>query len=221
MKQVSISVTVKPQTPLVPPGIHPFVLQAIYGIGTQPGSNGNKPKNTIVLLFELPEQAPLEYTEDDGSVTRKPRVVSKWYNLSFNENADLRKHLEGLRGRPFTNQELVFFTLDKALGSTGNLSVIHKKKQDGTMKSEVSGLFSKNPGQIIKGTIPKQVFSVDQLENAAELKSCGIPEWVAKFVEKSDEYITLLSAPVQHSKTFPDENSDTESVEASDDSCPF
>ena len=218
MKPVSISVPVKPQTPLVPPGIHPFVLQAIYGIGTQPGSNGNKPKNTIVLLFELPEQAPLEYTEDDGSVTRKPRVVSKWYNLSFNENADLRKHLEGLRGRPFTNQELVEFTLDKALGATGNLSVFHKKKNDGTLRSDVSGLFSKNPGQVIKGTLPKQVFSVAQLENAAELKSCGIPEWVAKFVEKSDEYINLLSNPTQKQADAVDSN---ESVEASDDSCPF
>ena len=195
MKQVSITVPTKPQTPLVPPGVHPFVLQAIYGIGTQPGTNGNKPKNTVILMFELPDQPPLEFTEDDGSVTRKPRVVSKWYNLSFNENADLRKHLEGLRGRPFTEQELGAFNLDKALGATGNLSVVHKKKMDGTMRAEVAGLFCKNAGQNIKGTLAKEVFSVLALENAAELKTCGIPEWVTKFVEKSDEYIALLSAP--------------------------
>ena len=206
MKPVSIKVPTKPQTPLIPAGIHPFTICGVYCIGTIPGKGGFEPKNTVLVAFELPDADPLEFKENDGTITRKPRMLSKRYNLSFNEKAKLRIDLESLRGRPFTADEVNSFDLAKVVGACGNLNVMHKTGQDKVF-TDITGLFAKNKGQVIVGSLEQQVFSIFSLENAAELKGCNLPEWIQKLVETSDEYITLLSKPVQRSKTFPDENS--------------
>ncbi len=194
MKPLTIKVPTKPQTPLVPPGMHAFVIVGIYCVGTVPRKGGFEPQNTVILAFELPEAPPLEFRENDGTITRKPRMISKKYNLSFNEKAKLRIDLESLRGRPFTKEEADTFQLEKLLGQYGNLNVMHKPN-NGNVFAEVTGLFGKNKGQVINGTLPREVFSVFSLENAAELASCKIPEWVQNLVKTSDEYINLLSNP--------------------------
>jgi hypothetical protein len=174
--------------------MHPFVIVGIYCVGTLPGKGGFEPKNTVILAFELPEVEPLEFREDDGTITRKPRMISKRYNLSFNEKAKLRIDLESLRGRPFTKEEADSFQLEKLLGVTGNLNVMHKPGQDKVF-ADVTGLFGKHKGQVITGTMPKEVFSVFSLENAAELAGCLLPEWIQKLVQTSEEYINLVSNP--------------------------
>lgn len=63
--------------------------------------------------------------------TRKRFVVSKQYNVSLNEKATLRKHLQSWRGRPFTKEELLDLDLEKLVGAPCELVIEHNIKDEG------------------------------------------------------------------------------------------
>lgn len=59
---------------------------------------------------------------DDGTMHR----LSKFYNLSLNENANLRKDLDRWRGKPFTDEELAEgWDVEAVIGAQCQLQVIH------------------------------------------------------------------------------------------------
>jgi hypothetical protein len=62
---------------------------------------------------------------DDG----RPFIVQKRYTASLNEKATLRKELESWRGRPFTQEELDAFDLDKLIGANCQLNIQHVTKE--------------------------------------------------------------------------------------------
>lgn len=191
MKPVVIKAKLKPEHPIIEAGLHPFVIQGVYHVGTIPGSGGFDAKNTLVIVFELPEVAPIESKDDKGHLKLLPRVLSKRYTLSFNSKARLRIELESLRGKPFTEDEAKTFEVQRLLGAGGQLQVMHTHKDDRTF-ANVNALLPAPKGVKYKGSLDQVCFSVDCLENAAELDGQHIPDWIKELVKKSEEYNDLL-----------------------------
>src|SRR5512137_2586226 len=115
----------------VEPGSYIARCVRIVFLGTQAGKFGSKEK--VMIQWELPTEL-IEGGEFDG----KPRFVSDTYNATIGEGSNLRKVLEGWRGKAFTEEELEVFDLKNILGVPCNLSIIHdennKAKIDGVSK---------------------------------------------------------------------------------------
>lgn len=62
----------------------------------------------------------------------RPYSISKEYTASIGPKANLRKDLEAWRGRPFTEEEILGFSLDKILGMSCLLGIVHTSKSDKT-----------------------------------------------------------------------------------------
>src|SRR3990167_3685661 len=60
-------------------------------------------QHQVVLAFEVAE------TADEGPFAGNRMTISKFYTLSLSEKANLRKDLEGWRGKSFTESELEGF----------------------------------------------------------------------------------------------------------------
>jgi len=81
-----------------------------------------KKSHKVMLTFELPEELEVFYI-DKGL---EPYAVSKTYTLSMFKDSNLRKDLEGWRGKGFTEQEAEAFDITVLLGLPCMLSVIHE-----------------------------------------------------------------------------------------------
>jgi hypothetical protein len=75
--------------------------------------------------------------EDNG----EPYEHSEWLTLSLGEKAKLRWLLESWRGKPFTEDELVGFDVEKLIGVPAYVQIIHRpKKTTGEPKAEVKAI---------------------------------------------------------------------------------
>ena len=86
----------------IPSGTIQAICIWCYDIGThetQFGTEEPKMKQKVIITFEVQS----ERIEIDGEDL--PRVISHTYNLSLHEKAILCKHLEGFRGKVFTEEE--------------------------------------------------------------------------------------------------------------------
>lgn len=107
----------------IPAGTYMAVCTQIVDLGLQPGSaQYPSPKHKIMVRFEIPS----ERIQIDGKDL--PAIISTRYTASMNEKAILRKHLESWRGRKFTDQEAEDFDVEKLLGVSVMLSVVHSEK---------------------------------------------------------------------------------------------
>ena len=71
-------------------------------------------------------------TEDVHEDTNKPYEVSQIYTLSLHEKAKLCQHLEAWRGRKFSDAEKQGFDVEKLIGVSCQLQVVHKITDGGT-----------------------------------------------------------------------------------------
>lgn len=106
-----------------PSGSHIAVCNLVADCGIQPGSQAfPNPKRKLYLRFEIPGER-VEY-EKNGKQVEGPLTIGSFYTASMNEKATLRKHLEGWRGKGFTDAEAAAFDISKLLGQACMLSVI-------------------------------------------------------------------------------------------------
>ena len=107
-----------------PVGSHVARCIRLIDIGTQRGEYQGKTtwKPQVIIAWELPYEI-MEATEERDAA---PFVVSKFYTLSLDEKANLRKHLSSWRGRDFTKNELKGFDLHNILNQPCMLSIIDK-----------------------------------------------------------------------------------------------
>jgi len=188
MKPFNTPVPVKKQH-VVPSGLTPFTIYAIYHVGLISWSkDSTETTDTLILGLELPELPALEYKEQDGSVTKKPQTLNPRFRFSMSPKANIRKLLEGWRGKAFSEAEASAFQVASLLGKSGLVNVIHKQRGDKTF-ADVGALMKGKP---VVGTLKPIAFSVRQLENASELANVGLPPWIVKIVESSEDYMELL-----------------------------
>lgn len=219
MKQISIKVPQKKETAPVPAGLHPFVLYGCYHVGVIPSKGGFDAKDTVILAFELPEVEPLKYKEEDGTMTLKPRIMSKRFNLSFHEKSTLRLQLESWRGRAFTDEEMKSFELQKLLGASGQLQVMHQNREGKTYAS-VTNLLPAPKGTKYKGTLAQQLFSIHALDHAEELNQFNLPEWIEDLIKSSEDYQDLVRSGGRRQQEEV-VNNQQENADSNEDDIPF
>ena len=113
-----------------PAGLHQAVCCDVVDMGILEVSYAGKTKkqHKVRLVWQLDEQ-----TDE-----LKPFIAQKRYTASLHEKANLRKDLESWRGRPFTDDELASFDLEKLLGANAQLNIQHVQRNGETYANVIS-----------------------------------------------------------------------------------
>lgn len=183
----------KPSGPhfLVPAGSHIARCFQVVDIGTREDTYEGKPRTRRVvrITWELPD----ELIEKDGKSL--PAVISKNYTLSLHEKSGLRKDLEAWRGKAFTPEELKGFDISELCGQPALLSVVHKQKQDGEARADVSSV-AKPPKGLECGiqVNPSMEYSVASHDQASFDK---LPQFLRDQIMTSAEWLAQMKEAAQ------------------------
>jgi hypothetical protein len=112
-----------------PEGLHQAVCVDVVDLGLVEGPWGAKP--TVEIRWEL------DLTHEE---TGRPFLVSKRYTLTLNEKGNLRPMLEAWLARKFTPQELEGFDLEKLLGVSCQLQLVHVLTERGAVFANVQAV---------------------------------------------------------------------------------
>jgi hypothetical protein len=108
---------------------------------------GDSVKHQVYIRWQIPGER-LEY-EKDGQKVEGPMTIGGYYTLSLSEKANLRKVLQGWRGKEFTAEEAAKFDIAAVLGKPCTLNVIHKTGNDGKVRAKIDSV-----GPQMKGLAP-------------------------------------------------------------------
>jgi hypothetical protein len=161
-----------------PAGSHIAVCNMVVDCGIQPGSQAfPAPKRKLYVRFEIPAER-VEY-EKDGKQVEGPLTIGSFYTASMNEKATLRKHLEGWRGKSFTDEEAAAFDVSALLGKAAMLSVI-ESEHGGKTYSNIAGI-----GKLPKGLpVPEAenaLLYFDSESSPSDLDK--LPKWLREKIE--------------------------------------
>lgn len=161
-----------------PAGSHIAVCNLIADLGLQPGSGMYPdPKHQVFIRFEIAEER-VEY-DKDGKHYDLPVVIGQTFTASMHEKANLRKQLEGWRGRKFSDDEAEAFDVSAILGKGCMLNVVENVKGD-KVYANISSI-----GQLPKGIVAPKAenellyFADDNLGTFDKL-----PEWLKEKINK-------------------------------------
>jgi len=148
----------------VPAGTSQGACYDVWDLGWQRSvyQGEEKVQHKIVIAFEIDEAIP------SGEYAGKRMTINAWYTLSLHKKSTLRAVLESWRGRPFTEEELKGFDLEKLIGVNAMLGIIHKGEGDAA-KVRISSI-----SKLIKNAQPM----------VPENKR-SFPDWVKEFQFKS------------------------------------
>lgn len=183
----------------LPQGVHNAICYAMYDLGTQHTEYKGEAKQThqVLLMWEVPSER-IEI-EKDGQKVNMPRVISKKYTLSLGEKANLRRDLQGWRGRAFTAEELANFDITKILGVSCMIQVLHTVAKNGNTYANITSIMPlmKGAPSVINES-PLRFYSIP--DHGGSIPE-GTPKWVAEMIRASIEWesITPASEPVSAS----------------------
>ena len=106
---------------LVSQGMHSAVCIWVVDMGMQETNYGDKHK--IYIQFEVDETINIDGKD-------KPMVIGNKYTLSLHEKSNLRKVLEGWRGKAFTPEEEAGFDIKYLLGKPCLLNITHNGRPE-------------------------------------------------------------------------------------------
>lgn len=155
---------------LVPAGMHPAVCDMMVDLGLQEQHSqlyGDSVKHQVYLRWQIPGER-LEY-EKDGVKVEGPMTIGAYFTLSLHEKAQLRKVLQGWRGKEFTAEEAKKFDISAVLGKPCTLVVLHKTGGDGKTRAKVDSV-----GPVMKGMEAAQIEGEAILYDGGEEQS---PVW--------------------------------------------
>lgn len=196
----------------VPAGSHIAVCNMVVDIGLQPGSLlYPDPKHKVYIRFETPNERV--ESERDGRKFDGPQVVGATFTASMHEKANLRKQLEGWRGRKFTDEEAGTFDVASILGKPCMLNVVETVKE-GKVYTNIASISPIPKGvPLPEPENPLILFTEDVPDSFQSL-----PEWLRKKINErilpKGENTTGVSA--DHSKYDFDQ-----STAITDDDIPF
>jgi hypothetical protein len=187
---------------LVPNGVHLSRCYSIVDLGTQADQFGLSHK--IDIRFEVhgedDEGKPLH--TDSG----EPLSINKNYRISLAEKANLRRDLESWRGKPFTKEEEMGFTVKSVLGVWAMISVIQEvSKKNGNLYASITTI-TPVPKQM-KANLPEghndlRLFDLDEFRQEDFNK---LSEYHKKIISLCPEYQKLnISDPVVKAGSFSD-----------------
>jgi hypothetical protein len=115
----------------------------------------------------------------------RPMIISREYKASLHEKSQLRKDLEGWRGKSFTEAELAGFEGKQLLGKTCLLSVMHATR-DGKTYANVAAISGLPKGMEAPKAENETLFL--DLENFDESVFQKLSKYVQATIEKSPEF---------------------------------
>lgn len=145
-----------------PIGMHQAVCSMVCDIGTHKGEYQGRQtmRHQIVIIWEINEKKQF------GKFAGERFQLSRFYTLSLDQKATLRKDLQSWRGQPFTSEELKGFDIERLKGANCFLNVIHVED-----KAKISAITPLAKGMAkIEPTLTQE------------------PEWIAKMRERSLEH---------------------------------
>ena len=165
--------------PLLESGTYPAVCIGIIDIGEHENNMYDNTARKVIIMWELPG----ETMENDGEI--ESRVMSETYTASLSEKANLRKMLDGWRGRPFTQEELRGFDLRNILGIPCLLGTVVKENNGGRQFAKI-GTVSKLPKGFPAPMArnPQIIFDLDDPNHDME----ALPKWIQDRIKESITY---------------------------------
>lgn len=163
-----------------PEGSHPAICYRIVDIGTQASTFDGETRQVhqVVISWQL--------TGEDRQSNGEPFTMTKWYTASFHPKSKLRIDLEAIRGRKFTPEELSGFDLERVVGSSCLMGIVHDIKADGNVKAKISSLM-KLPKGMETGALelPKVFFDLDRFDDTVFE---NLPPWLQSRIVVSPEW---------------------------------
>lgn len=186
-----MSITAKNQptadfTP-VPAGTYVARCYSMIQLGTHEEEYMGQKKelNKVRITWELPTELKV-FKEGEEE---KPYSISKEFTLSMYEKANLRKFLEGWRGKGFTESEAEAFDITVLIGKACMVSVIHKTSKNGKVYADISSVTTIPKGLVVPPQINESFeFS---FEDFNEEKLATLPDWLKEKITTSQEYYSL------------------------------
>jgi hypothetical protein len=164
----------------------------------------DKEMNKARIYWELPTETKA-FKEGEEA---KPYSVSKEFTLSMHEKSNLRKFLEGWRGKGFSEEEAKKFDITKLLGVSCLLSIVHKTSKDGKVYANISSVSTLPKGMVCPPLV-SEVFEFTYTPFSQE-KFDKLPDWLKDKIKLSKEYRELEEPNHQETKsdTSTDDNED-------------
>lgn len=173
----------------VPAGTYAARCYSMIHIGTVTENymGEDKEMNKVRITWELPTELKV-FKEENGE---QPYSVSKEFTLSMHEKANLRKFLEGWRGKGFTEEEAKSFDITKLLGKPCLLSIIHKANKQGNQYATISGVSTLPKGMDCPAQINKNFeFTWDEF---SQEKFDSLPDYLKEKMRTSREYRNVVA----------------------------
>lgn len=160
------------------PGMHLAVCNLVADVGLQPGSRQfPNPKRKVYIRFEIPGER-VSY-EKDGREIEGPITIGSFYTASMNEKAQLRKHLEGWRGRAFTDEQAADFDVSSILGKPCMLSLV-ESSEGGKTYTNIASI-----GSLPKGIEPpKPENTLLYYDEERPQQFDALPKWLREKIEQ-------------------------------------
>ena len=170
--------------PMLDEGGYLARVYSIVDIGIHNTNFGEK--HQVVISWELPTELG-----DDG----RPYAQSRFYTMSLNEKANLRKDLESMKGK-IPNDKLedptfVDSIFTKLLGTPAQLSVSQYTNKDGYLRNGIEGI-----GKPMKGvSIPEAVNDtvLFDLEHYDQKIYNNLPDWLKAKIDEGKPRFDALN----------------------------
>lgn len=177
----------------VPAGTYVARCYSMIHIGTVEENIMGESKwlNKVRISWELPTETKV-FKEENGE---QPYVISKEFTLSMNEKANLRKFLEGWRGKGFTEDEAKAFDITVLLGKPCMLSVIHKTSKKGNIFAEISSCSALPKGLVCPDQI-NEMLELNYTDNWSNREYSKLPQFIKDKMSQSKEFKEMMNPEV-------------------------
>lgn len=179
----------------IPAGSH--IARAIHCISLGTQTSPNFPSSFKVLLaWEVPD----EVLVNTQTKEERPMVISKEYTLSLGKKANLRRDLEGWRGREFTAEELKGFDVVNVLDKPCMLNVIHKTSGTGNLYAVITGISALPKGVVCKPRVHDLLHF--EIEDGTSCPAWAkIPEFIQRKIKECLEWTHPAAATEEPSES--------------------
>ncbi|HBD96393.1 MAG TPA: hypothetical protein DC057_19640 [Spirochaetia bacterium] len=138
------------------------------------------------LTWELPTEMEV-FNEEKGE---QPFSISNDYTLSMFEGANLRRDLEGWRGKGFSEEEATHFDITKLVGVACLLNVIHKPAKNGKTYANIASISTLPKGIICPAQInPSRILQFEDFDYNLYKE---LPEFLQEKISASPEFKALM-----------------------------
>lgn len=166
---------------LIPAKSYLAIVCGVYDLGTQAGGTFG-PKHQILLMWELHNRKGPVRDEEGRNLT-----ISNFYTLSFGDKANLRRDVESMLNRNFSEAEAKEgYDIENLIGLPCRLQVEHGFKADNTPKDLVGSIMALDEDDAPpRAELNHVYFEITGPD--CEIPQT-VPDWINKIIKKSPEW---------------------------------